>query len=172
MKFSEVEDAGERQIIRSIISDDLAWLREYFTKVGVEIRRLILFLNAGSAAALMTYMGASQEVRAADAAWTALALFGLGLFFLCASYAIGFHLLSWLMQRSAALQRAVFNDELSVLEYDAKRLALPKWVPRLSKTSLVANYSALACWLAGVIVAIVYLRPDASPACVICSIWV
>src|SRR5512139_1964117 len=101
MRFSDIEESTDRERLRSIYAEELNWQRNYFAGVNTEIRRLILFLNAGSAVALMTFMGTSEIARGSPAAWVALSLFCSGVVFLSLSYALGYHILNDFLRKMA-----------------------------------------------------------------------
>jgi hypothetical protein len=160
MRFNEIEESTQRETLRRIYADDIDWQRDNFVKVNAEIRRVVLLLNSGTAAALMTYMGSSMAIRAAGVAWLTLGLFGAGIFCLLVSYALGFHMLKWHLSKTDANLILTLRSELEIEEYERRRVEVPRWFKRLGNASLAATYAAVVLWIAGVCTAIIYLRPD------------
>ncbi len=159
MKYTEIEDTSERLNIRAILVDDLKHQRDYFITVSTEIRKLLLFLNAGSAVCADDIHGSigGHTLYNSGVVWTRLLC--RGIIFLSASYAFGYHMLQFILRRTGSDLNLTWVGSIDIEEFERRRATFPKWITRCGMLTTSFSYVSWACWALGAFVAIKYLHP-------------
>ena len=167
MKFSELRQQGLHEAAKDHILRHGEILRALLIASGDRGEHYALWTNSGAAIALLSFMAASDRLRALPAAWHALICFAFGVVscgLLCAS---NYHVRSSQFLRWLDDSEEFFADRIdyAVLFGNLNRRSRSWW----AQLPVVFAYMAFVSFIAGLIVALTQLMPGSVTAPVLHS---
>lgn len=153
MQYSELEPLA-RSELSSRLYEAGREARELTVSIGQEAVHYLLLTNGGAAIALLTYMGTSDAIRQALPAWWSLGVYLLGILAVGVLLMINFFVTRKLMVELAIDTQRLFKDDITVVAFQQRRPLI-----KIPKSSDIVGSIALACFIAGSLIALIGLYP-------------
>jgi len=146
MLFTELPPEAQERELADI---NVRWGQLYrlVKDVSDQVIKYLLLTNSGGAVAVLSFLGASQEVRELQAPKIALALFAVGVIMSGVLLALRLHQFEWLDKQFRVDVTAYLNGKLERAELYAHDQARTE--SRMFRINYIVGYLSFGCFIGG-----------------------